>query len=165
MKKDSALEWFVQQVYGDMWTQDEKIENLVLKAREIEAMQELKNVEKKFVIDFFELAFLTESCLPSQPIARHSFFMDTIDKHYFKMTWEQRKHFFEWISPKLDMTHEESKIFYARYNPENQYKVSVLVKGKEEFMEVFLIDDKYMIKSYISLNDEYFLTKPEKINV
>jgi hypothetical protein len=63
------------------------------------------------------------------------------------------------------MTHEESKIFYARYNPENQYKVSVLVKGKEEFMEAFLIDDKYMIKSYISLNDEYFLKKPEKINV
>jgi hypothetical protein len=165
MKKYSALEWFVQQVYGDMWTQDENIENLVLKAREIEAIQELKNVEKKFVIDFFELAFLTESCLPKQPIARHSFFMDTIDKHYFKMTWQQRKHFFEWISPNLDMTHEESKIFYARYNPENQYKVSVLVKGKEEFMEAFLIDDKYMIKSNIRLNDEYFLTKPEKINV
>jgi hypothetical protein len=32
-------------------------------------------------------------------------------------------------------------------------------------MEAFLIDDKYMIKSNISLNDECFLTKPEKINV
>jgi hypothetical protein len=32
-------------------------------------------------------------------------------------------------------------------------------------MEAFLIDDKYMIKSNIRLNDEYFLTKPEKINV
>ena len=63
------------------------------------------------------------------------------------------------------MIQEESKIFYARYNPENQYKVSVLVKGEEEFMEAFLINDKYMIKSNISLNDEYFLTKPEKINV
>jgi hypothetical protein len=165
MKKDSALEWFVQQVYGDTWTQDEDIEKLVHKAREMEAMSELLQVEKKFVIDFFELAYLTESCLPPQPISRRSFFMDTIDRYYFNMTWEERKHFFEWISPKLDMEQEESKVFYARYNPENQYKTSLFFYGEEQFVEAFLLDGKYMVSSTVRLNEEYFSKKPEKINV
>jgi hypothetical protein len=31
------------------------------------------NTDKKFVIDFFELAFLIESCLPPSTIARNCF--------------------------------------------------------------------------------------------
>jgi|694.fasta_scaffold15663_7 hypothetical protein len=108
-----------------------------------------------FVIDFFELAFLTEACLPSSPIARHCFFMNTIDRYYFQMTWGQRKHFFEWITPKLDMKHEESKMFHARYNPENQYLVITSCEGKEENVEAFLFEEKYMITSTQRINEDY----------
>jgi len=111
-----------------------------------------------FVIDFFELAFLTEACLPPSPIARHCFFMNTIDIYYFQMSWEKREHFFEWINPKLDMKHEESKIFHARYNPENQYLVKTLYEGKEENVEAFLFEEKYMITSKRSINEDYIVS-------
>jgi hypothetical protein len=35
----TAVEWLVQQIYGDMWTQDEDIEKLVYKAKEMEKQQ------------------------------------------------------------------------------------------------------------------------------
>ena len=117
-----------------------------------------------FVIDFFELAFLTEACLPSSPIARHCFFMNTIDRYYFQMSWAQRKHFFEWITPKLDMKHEESKIFHARYNPENQYLVKTSYEGKEEDVEAFLFEEKYMITSARRINEDYIISF-EKLTV
>ncbi len=37
--KQTAVEWLVQQIYGDMWTQDEDIEKLVHKAKEMEKEQ------------------------------------------------------------------------------------------------------------------------------
>ena len=117
-----------------------------------------------FVIDFFELAFLTEACLPPSPIAKHCFFMNTIDRYYFQMTWEQRKHFFEWITPKLNMEHEESKMFYARYNPENQYLVKTLYEEKQENIEAFLFEEKYMLTSARRINKDYILSI-EKLTV
>jgi hypothetical protein len=123
-------------------------------------IDELKTdkTNNNFVIDFFELAFLTEACLPNSPIARHCFFMNTIDRYYFQMTWEQRKHFFKWITPKLDMKHEESKMFYARYNPENQYLIKTSYEGTEENVEAFLFDEKYMFTSVRRINEDYILS-------
>lgn len=69
------------------------------------------NTNNKFVIDFFKLAFLTEACLPPSPIARHTLFMDVIDKHYNRMSWNQWKHLFEWIGKKLNMEHEVSTFY------------------------------------------------------
>lgn len=117
-----------------------------------------EDVREKFVIDFFELAFLTEACLPKNTIARHCLFMNTIDRYYFQMSWEQRKHFFEWITPKLNMDYEESKIFYARYNPENQYLVKTSCEGKEEDVEAFLFEEKYMITSARRINEGYIVS-------
>jgi hypothetical protein len=91
-----------------------------------------ENTNNKFVIDFFELAFLTEVCLPQSTIARHCFFMNVIDIHYHKMTWEQRKHLYEWIGRKLNMEHEESMIFMARFNPDNQNVVTINNEGKKQ---------------------------------
>jgi hypothetical protein len=45
MEKQTAVEWLVQQIYGDMWTQDEDIEKLVHKTKELEKQQ---------IIDAFE---------------------------------------------------------------------------------------------------------------
>ena len=112
-----------------------------------------ENTNDKFQIDFFELAFLTEACLPPSPIARHCFFMNVIDRHYHYMNWEQRKHLFEWIGKKLNMEYEESKIFYARYNPDNQFNVKILNGEIEENVEAFLFKEKYMISSNGRVNE------------
>jgi hypothetical protein len=113
------------------------------------------NTEKKFVIGFFELAFLTEVCLPQSTIARHTFFMDVIDAHYHKMNWEQRKHLFTWIGKKLNMEYEESQIFHARFNPDNQFNLTTLYQGKTENIEAFLLNDIYYISSRQSVNNDY----------
>ena len=114
-----------------------------------------ENTDNKFVIDFFELSFLTEACLPQSTIARHSFFMDVIDKHYHKMTWEQRKHFFLWIGKKLNMEYEESNIFCARFNPENQFNVTTFYDGKKEIVQAFLLKERYWVSSNKSVNENY----------
>jgi len=122
------------------------------------------NTENKFVIDFFELAFLTEACLPKSTIARHTFFMDVIDKHYHKMSWEQRKHFFEWIGKKLNMEHEESQIFYARFNPDNQFNLTTYYEGVKTNVEAFLLHNTYYVSSNKSVNDNY-IESVEKLTI
>jgi hypothetical protein len=114
-----------------------------------------ENTNNKFVIDFFELAFLTEVCLPQSTIARHCFFMNVIDIHYHKMTWEQRKHLYEWIGRKLNMEHEESMIFMARFNPDNQYVVTFNNEGKKQECEAFLFRNEYKISSNSRVNQDY----------
>jgi hypothetical protein len=121
-------------------------------------------IENKFVIDFFELAFLTESCLPPTTIARHSFFMNVIDVYYHQMDWEQRKHFFSWIGKRLNMEQEESHIFNARFNPENQYNLKTIFNGKKETVHAFFLNGKYWVSSSKSVNHAY-INSVEKIKL
>lgn len=119
------------------------------------------NTEKthdKFVIDFFELAFLTEVCLPPTTIARHCFFMNIIDIYYHQMNLEQRKHFYQWIGKKLNLDEEESHIFLARFNPDNQFIVKHKYQNKEEEIEAFILNEKYMISSNSWVNNEYIIS-------
>jgi hypothetical protein len=122
------------------------------------------NEKERFVIDFFELSFLAESCLPPTPIARHNFFMNTINLYYHQMSWQQRKHFFEWIGKKLNTEYEESRLFIARYNPENQYLVKTFHEGKEEDVEAFKYEEKYMISSSRRV-DERYINGVEKLKI
>ena len=114
-----------------------------------------ENTNNQFVIDFFELAFLVEACLPKSTIARHSFFINVIDRYYHQMNWNQRNHLFTWITPKLNMEHEESKLFYARFNPDNQYLVTSYYNSKKEETEAFLFNEKYKVSSTREVNEEY----------
>jgi hypothetical protein len=50
-----------------------------------------------FNIDFFEFSFLVEACIPPRPIARSSFWDSVIDKHFHKMTEEERSDLYDWI--------------------------------------------------------------------
>ena len=122
------------------------------------------NTDNKFVIDFFELAFLTEACLPQSTIARHCFFMNVIDRYYHQMSWEQRKHFFQWIGKKLNMEYEESQIFCARFNPDNQFNVTTFYEGKKLNIEAFLLKDRYCFSSNKSVNDDY-IESVEKLTI
>jgi hypothetical protein len=76
-----------------------------------------------FKIDFFELAFLAEVCIPPRPIARTMFWHNLIDIYHDQMTQEERTRLFEWLKPNLDMTDKDCQMFYDRFNPDNQYMV------------------------------------------
>ena len=52
----------------------------------------------KLTIDFFEYSFLLEACIPPRPIARNMFWKDSINKHYFMLSNNQRSRLWEWMS-------------------------------------------------------------------
>lgn len=117
-----------------------------------------------FKIDFFEFAFLVEACIPPRPIARSMFWDNVIDEHHEKMTKDERAHLFEWIerNPNFDIDNEKCKVFHDRFDPDNQYLVHTMYKGKEESKCAFKHEEKYHLSTITSILDEY-ITKVEKL--
>lgn len=99
----------------------------------------------KFEIDFIELAFLAEVCIPPRPIARAIFFDKLSDEHYHKMSQAERDRLFEWISKNLDMENEDCAHFHARFNPDNQYSVTTKIKNVSSTVDAYLFNDKYHV--------------------
>lgn len=116
----------------------------------------------KFRIGFFELAFLAEACVPPAPIARGMFWDRLIDEYYYQMTIQEREELFVWLRPKLDVYNEQCSIFYARYNPKNQFRVTTICQGEKEIYECFKWNEAYRTSTRKLVADE-FITKVEKI--
>lgn len=117
-----------------------------------------------FTIDFFELAFLVEACIPPVAIARYSFWTKVIDSIYYQLTNKQREQLYVWITdhPRFNIDNEDCNLFHLRYNPHNQYEVSV--KQDSDFNitvthKAFLHNDEY----YISMNTR--LVKNRIVNI
>jgi hypothetical protein len=95
-----------------------------------------------FTIDFFELAFLAEACIPPRPIARATFWQNLTRQYWEQMTEGERHHLFEWMNrndwyKESLQKEEDTKIFHARFDPDNQYTVEIKNKCKKEFHRVF----------------------------
>ena len=118
----------------------------------------------RFNIDFFEFSFLVEACIPPRPIARTCFWKDVINVHYHKMTPEERAKLFEWIprNGNFDTEKELCQLFYDRFNPDNQYKITTVYEGKTETQDAFLHKGKYHTSDIRSIIEEY-ITDIEKI--
>lgn len=135
-------------------------------------LQRVLNSDKKdytrFVIDFFELSFLAEACIPPRAIARTSFWLNLTDKYWYQMTEEERAHLFDWLGrndnyKKSLETEEDTKLFHARFNPDNQFTVTTELYGTVNKHQAFKWKDGYYLGSMSKLNDEY-ITDIEKIN-
>jgi hypothetical protein len=119
--------------------------------------------EKKFKIDFFELAFLVEACIPPTSIARSMFWNEVINDYYYQMTTDERSRLHEWINrnlyyqQRLEEKNEKVLTFEARFNPDNQYKV--YTKDKE--FDTFLFDGRYY--TYYSAGSKTVLIDPDQI--
>jgi hypothetical protein len=102
---------------------------------------------KRFKIDFFELSFLAEACIPPKPIARTSFWYDLIDIHYKLMTDDERAHLFEWIvkNPHFDETNEDCRLFRDRFDRACQYVVVTKSEGRTQVHETFLHKGEYHV--------------------
>jgi len=112
---------------------------------------------KNFDIDFFELMFLAESVIPPRPIARSMCFDDFSEKHYHNMNDNQRLQFFEHVKKchGFNLEKEQCHHFYARFNPENQYKVSCFHNGKADEIKCYMFNEKYHTSMNRSVNPEY----------
>lgn len=116
-----------------------------------------------FTIDFFELLFLAEACIPDRPIARSMFWDDFCNKHYYAMTAGERKKAFEWIQKNgsFDLEKEGCQLFYARFDPDNQYKVTTVYNGEKKVIEAFLHNGAYHTSKTQSIFEKY-ITKVRK---
>jgi hypothetical protein len=116
-----------------------------------------------FTIDFFELAFLAEACIPPRPIARAMFWQSLTDKYWYLMTEGERVHLFEWLQKSWVYEEslakeEDTQVFHARFNPYNQYIVKTNYKGKEEEYRAFKMGDRYYIRRNTSITENYILS-------
>jgi len=113
-----------------------------------------------FTIDFFELSFLAEACIPPRPIARAFFWNNLTDVYWKQMTENERARLFSWMNRNdwylVSLTKEEdTKKFHARFNPDNQYLVKTEYEGKSEEHRAFLYEDSYCIDNRKSIAKEY----------
>lgn len=120
----------------------------------------------KFEIDFFELSFLAEACIPQVPIARAMFWQHLTDIYWKQMTEDERNRLFEWMNRneryKESLTkHEDTQVFHARFDPDNQYIVYTSNNGIDDLFKTFKMDGLYYTKRNQWIDPEY-ITKVEK---
>jgi hypothetical protein len=120
-----------------------------------------------FTIDFFELAFLAEACIPPNPIARTMFWQRLTNVYWEQMSDEERDRLFEWLNRNDNYKQslekeEETQIFHARFDPDNQYMVHTTMNGKDDVNRTFKYKDLYFVRSNSWITPE-FITKVEKI--
>jgi hypothetical protein len=119
----------------------------------------------EFKIDFFELLFLAEVCIPPTPIARGMFWDNLCDRYYNQMSDNERSRAFGWITKRhyFNLENEDCHLFFARYNPDNQFKVHFFYEGKVKIVDCFRFNGLLHTNKTTHVVDEY-ITKIEKIN-
>jgi hypothetical protein len=113
------------------------------------------------------LAFLAEACIPPNPIARTMFWQRLTGVYWEQMTEEERDRLFEWLNRNDNYkqsleNEEETQIFHARFDPDNQYLVYTTMNGKDDVNRAFKYKDLYYVKRNSWITPE-FITKIEKI--
>jgi hypothetical protein len=123
----------------------------------------------KFEIDFFELSFLAEACIPPRPIARTHFWEQLTDRYWHEMDPDERVRLFEWIQRHGDYQtglkagNDYIRIFHARFDPDNQYKIFCTKdKGPVFIYNAFKVGEQYWTGTRTSISEEN-IVKIEKI--
>ena len=118
-----------------------------------------------FEVDFFELSFLVEACIPPTPIARSMLWHKVINKFFHNMSWKERDDLLSWIKENgsfkdsLESGDVDCLLFNDRFDKDNQYKVVVSYDGGHDEYECFMHKDMYMINSTTSIINEYIVSK------
>lgn len=123
----------------------------------------------KVELDIFEMYYLLESCLHGSHL-RSSTILRFVDDWYELFTKEQReKLYYDTLRLVYDNNFVPctqccgaDTVFMARYNPDNQYMVTVSDGSQTQTVDAFLLDGEYYIKSRRFCPKEY-ITKIEKI--
>lgn len=78
------------------------------------------------------------------------------------MTEGERIHLFEWLQKNWQYeeslkTQQDTQIFHARFNPDNQYIVTTNYNGKEETHRAFRMGERYYITSSSWIDDKHII--------
>ena len=118
-----------------------------------------------FKIDFEEMKILASVTIPPRPIARAMFWQDLTNKYWHQMTEGERAHLFNWLNknpwyPESLEKEEDTKIFHARFDPDNQYIVKTLHKNEKnrwakQEHRAFKMGDRYYTGTTTFIAEEY----------
>lgn len=130
-------------------------------------MDKLMNIE----LDIFEMYYLLESCFRGSHLRTQTIYR-FVDEFYVWFSPEERKNLHDWIvrdiydgkfEPRSQLCGAD-RVFMARYNPDNQYEVTVREpvrpnNGKNVGAviwerQVFLLDGKYYVSSRTYIDNE-----------
>ena len=118
--------------------------------------------ETNFSIDFFELTFLAQSCIPQAPIARTMFWQRLVNDIYHKLSDNDRERMYNFMLRDItDKNNKDIQWFLARYDKDNQYIVTTDHNGYDERTEAFLFKDNYYVGIDRFFNNK-FIKKIEK---
>jgi hypothetical protein len=114
----------------------------------------------KYTIDFFELMFLAEACIPPVPIARTMFWHNLTDVYRKQMTVEKRGRFRDGVakSSRYDLSNAYVAEFDMAFDPDNQYMVTTTLG---ETHDCYKDDDRYYVSRNRWVATE-FIVKVEK---
>lgn len=114
-----------------------------------------------FKINFFELLFLAEVCIPPVPIARHSFFQNLSDIHYKNMSREEQQQLLDVISkdPKFDLKNEDCRHFFVRFRESSQYIVELT---DNSVVDCYLYNEKYHKGKDVWINPDKIKSAKQK---
>ena len=123
-----------------------------------------------FTIDFFELSFLAEACIPPSPIARAMFWENMIEKYYHEMTPNERAKIFSFMNrnvhflDELEKGNENVLLFFNRFNPENQFLIHYDLGSRKEkgTVEAFKHLGEYKKSKNVTIISDY-ITNVERI--
>ncbi len=85
------------------------------------------------------------------------FFIEaTCDGAYGKMTKHQREFLFEFVRQHhdFDTENDSCRLFYARFDPANQYEVECFHEGKMQVVDCFLWKGRYHLSSTDGIAEE-----------
>lgn len=115
-----------------------------------------------FNVNFDEFKILASVTIPPRPIARTCFWHDLTAKYWAQMTEGERAHLFEWMNrndyykESLEK-HDDTKVFHARFDPDNQYMVKTKYKRKKEEHRAFKLGDRFYTSLNTFIAEEYIL--------
>lgn len=123
----------------------------------------------KVELDMFEMYCLLESCIRGSHL-RSSTILRFVDDWYELFTNEQReKLYYDTLRLVYDNNFVPcdsccgaDTVFMARYNPDNQYRVTVSDGRETKTVNAFKMNNKYYVKSNRFCAEEY-IKKIEKI--
>ncbi len=104
----------------------------------------------KYSIDIYEFMKLAELCFYSQTGVSICFIDRAIDEYHNMPVFDKQKMKIlrDQLLRNLDLTdkklNERQEKFLARYDPDNQYKVTVRFEGKEETRYMYMYKGRYL---------------------
>jgi hypothetical protein len=108
-------------------------------------------------IDYFEYLVLIDTSWCDSTILRSSILQKTIDVWYDKLNADQRKGVYVYLKRKECDQNIHDQIL-ARYNPDNQFKVTVNYKGDVSTIDCYSFEGHFYKNRTSFVADEYIVS-------